>query len=565
VKKVPATTSGEPAKLPKFGGWRPALEILAITVVFAAAGCWPVPDSNEAVYLTKARHAADPSFAQGDFFLESPDAHGVFYLVMGPLAAGLTLDQAAWVGRLFGWLAVAIGFRHAVVPLLPGGENGRGGGWQRLVAAVVFSLALRHTTAAGEWVLGGCEAKVFAWALVLGGLGEWLRDRFAWAWLLLGAATALHPIVGGWAIVATTVARLFTPPLLKPVSNLGLAAALVITGCLLVATGVWPALTLNTGADLVTKSEAARIYVSERLPHHLLPRAFAPGLIARHVLAIIAWWLLSRAEPATPTRGRLITFTLAALGISLVGVMISTAEPWAPAMAHRLLRYYWFRLGDMAVPLAHAATVAAVLGNDAAIRRILPVSPRLVRGLVAALLLVDFAAQSAHWPLPGRGIPARSDQRVIAPAWADICDWVREHAEPGDCVLTPQGAGNFTWRTGLPEVVCWKNSPQDAASLVAWRQRFIDCYSRDGSLQNRLPSTADLGADRLRLVADRYGATLAIVPLTTPGLDELPFARLHSNSHYAVLRLQEPVRAESKEATRRLEGGKSRVAGEDTP
>jgi len=528
------------ARRPWLAAIRGAAEILVITAVFAAAGCWPVPDSNEPVYLTKARHAADPTWAAGDFFLETPDAHGIFYLLMGPLAAGLTLDQAAWVGRVLGWLAVAIGFRHVVLPLLPG-AGGRGGTWQRLVAAAVFSLALRHTTAAGEWVLGGCEAKVFAWALVLGGLGEWLRDRFAAAWCLLGAATAFHPLVGGWALVATGIARLLSPPLLKPVSTFGLAAALVITGCLLAATGVVPALGLNAAADAATKSEAARIYVAERLPHHLLARSFAPGLLARHVLAIIAWWLLSRAEPATPARGRMITFTLAALGISLAGLAISAIEPWAPAVAYRLLRFYWFRLGDVVVPLAHATTVAAVLGSDEAIRRILPFPPRLVRALVAMLLAADLAAQALHWPLPGRGVSARSDQRVIAPAWADVCDWVRDHAAAGDCVLTPQGAANFTWHTGLPEVVCWKNSPQDAASLVAWRQRFLDCYSRSGSLADRVPSTADLGVERLRLVIDRYGATLAIVPLTTPGLDSLPFERLYANDHYAVLRLTAPA------------------------
>ncbi len=44
------------------------VEIVAITAIFGAAGAWPVPVVNEVVYLTKARHAADPSWCAGDFF-----------------------------------------------------------------------------------------------------------------------------------------------------------------------------------------------------------------------------------------------------------------------------------------------------------------------------------------------------------------------------------------------------------------------------------------------------------------------------------------------------------------
>jgi hypothetical protein len=177
-------------------GWaRAGIEVLAILAIFVAAGAWPVPDVNETAYLTKARHYADPAWGNGDFFLETPDAHGVFYLLMGPIAAVVSLEQAAWIGRWLGWLSLACGFRWATMPLLAGA-------WPKILAAALFSLALRHTTAAGEWVIGGCESKVFAWALVLAAVGEIGRGRLAWAWLALGAATALHPIVGGWGLVA---------------------------------------------------------------------------------------------------------------------------------------------------------------------------------------------------------------------------------------------------------------------------------------------------------------------------------------------------------------------------
>jgi hypothetical protein len=514
---------------------RAAVEILAIGCIFAAAGCWPVPDVNETVYLTKARHAADPASAAGDFFLETPDAHGVFYLVMGPLTAGLPLETAAWLGRIAGWLALAVGFRQLAIPLLA--PPSAAGCWARLAAAAIFSLALRTTHAAGEWVIGGCEAKVFAWALVLAGVGELVRGR-PLAWLCFGGATAFHPIVGGWAASAAAAAWWLAPSPAAQASR-GLAAACAVGGLALAASGVLPAVGLSAGADAATRAEAARIYVVERLHHHLLPRTFPAGFIPRHVLAILAWWLLDRLVPRTAARGRLTAFTLAAIGISLAGLTIAAVESWSPATAFGLLRYYWFRLADVAVPLALGFAAAAVLADDALCRRIVPLPPRLVRTLATLLLALDLAAESRHWPLPGRDLAPRSDAKVEAAAWAEICDWARANLPPGTCVLTPRGAASFTWRTGLPEVVAWKNSPQDAASLVAWRKRITDCFSRDGTIRGMERSTATLGAGRMREVADRYGAAAAIVPLDAPGLAELPFERLHANDRYAVLQLAE--------------------------
>ncbi len=509
------------------------VEWLLILVVFAAGGAWPTPDVNETVYLTKARHAADPAWARGDFFLETPEAHGVFYLFMGPLAAAMPLEQAAWIGRVVGWAALACGFRWAVVPLLCSG-------WSRVVAAAVFAVALRNTTAAGEWVIGGCEAKVYAWAFVFGGLGGIVRGRFAWAVCFCGAATALHPIVGGWALVATVATWLAMG---RPAAPEGRhrATILVGLGLLLAGAGVVPAVGLTAGVGAGMQAAANRIYVVERLPHHLLPRAFADGMLARHVLAIAAWWLLQRLVPASAARGRLAAFTLSAIGLSLTGCLIAAAEPWTPVPVYGLLRYYWFRLGDVTVPFALATAVAALLDDGALCGRVVGLRPAVVRGLTVALLLADLAVQSHHWPLPGRTSPApRGDSKVAAAAWADICDWTRDHTPVDACFLTPRNAASFTWRTGRREVVSWKNSPQDAASLIEWRRRIVDCFSRDGGLVELERSTASLGAERLRAVAVRYGADHVILPLDPPLVEAIPGERLHSNGVYAVYRLPPP-------------------------
>jgi len=511
--------------------------ILVITAIFAAAGAWPVPDVNESVYLTKARHAGDPSWIAGDFFLETKDAHGIFFVVLGPLAAALPLEATAWIGRVVGWLALAIGFQYlAVATVVDPSWSPRRRAWAACAAAAIFSLALRQTHAAGEWVIGGCEAKVFAWAFVLGGLGELVRGRFAAAWCLCGAATAFHPIVGGWAMTAVTAVRLLTP---WPSSALSarVKIALVATGILFAALGVAPALLMNAGVDTATRHLAARIYVVDRLPHHLLIQAFATGFVARHVLAACVWWLLARMAAPNEARHRLAAFTLIALGMSLVGAAISLTAPWTGSVAYELLRFYWFRLADVAVPLAVAIFAAAVLADDAVCSRLLPLAPGLVRTAATLLLLADLAVESRHWPLPGCTVTPRADSKVDAAAWADICEWVRDNTSPDACFLTPRGAATLGWRTGRREVVSWKNSPQDAEALVAWHTRITDCFSRTGSTSDLERSTATLGESRLKEVAKRYGATHVIVPLDAPDIDDVTLPRLHANSRYAVFEI----------------------------
>lgn len=512
-----------------------AAEILAILLVFAAAGAWPAPDVNETVYLTKARHRGDPAWAAGDWFLETPDAHGVFNLIVGPLVASLPLEQAAWAGRWLGWLALACGFRHAVAPLIDRSSG-------RVVAAALFSLAVRTTTASGEWVIGGCEAKVFAWAAVFAALGEVACGRLAWAWLPLGAATAVHPIVGGWGLVAVMLAAWWRGERIACKGTAWPAAAAVAAGALLAAWGMWPALGLSAGVDAAGRAAASRIYVVERLHHHLLPRTFGEPLVARHVLAILACVVLHRLAPPSAARSRVAAVTAAAVAISMVGCAISLVEPVASDAALSLLRFYWFRLADVLVPFLLAVSAVALVADEAACRRCLPGRPAVVRALVVGIACLDLAAHARHWPLPGRqSLLPRADAHVDAAAWADICAWVRDATPADACFLTPRGAASFTWRTGRREVVAWKNSPQDAASLIEWRRRIADCFSSNGTLAGMKLSTAALGAERMRLVSERYGADHVIVPLGVPEIDDLPFERLHANAAYAVYRLRPPT------------------------
>ena len=77
--------------------------------------------------------------------------------------------------------------------------------------------------------------------------------------------------------------------------------------------------------------------------------------MARHLLAVAIWWIVNRLASPTAARQRLTAFTLGALAISAGGVVVSLLEALTPATAYGLLRFYWFRLADVIVPLAVAA------------------------------------------------------------------------------------------------------------------------------------------------------------------------------------------------------------------
>src|SRR5437773_1766592 len=79
------------------------VEVLLIFAVFFLHGAWPVPDVNEPHYLSKAKHYWDSSWCANDFFVNTADAHQVFYWTFGWLTRFLSLDAVAWVGRLFTW------------------------------------------------------------------------------------------------------------------------------------------------------------------------------------------------------------------------------------------------------------------------------------------------------------------------------------------------------------------------------------------------------------------------------------------------------------------------------
>lgn len=474
-----------------------------VFLVFFVAGGDPAPAVNEAHYLCRLKHFWDPAYCRGDLFLESPDAHFTVVWLFGWVTQFLSLEATAWLGRLISWALLATGWtrlasRVTARPLMaPLGA-----------ALLVYGTQQMHF--AGEWVIGGFEAKTLAYGFVLLAIADAVDARWNRAWLLLGVASAFHALVGGWSVVALGAAGLVSRQLPPPRSMLpGL-----VGGGLLAMAGVGPALALNLGTPAEVVSEANQTYVFVRLPHHLAPLTKGKDWLLERsgghlkLLAIFAVLHALRVRRERPGLCLVGWFAWAAEAISLAGLAVELLLRDHPATAAAILKYYWFRLADIAAPIAVSLLLVQWVGEGVAERRRWAVAAAALLALVSGRQLYDVVRERTEEPF------APADAVMVDPvAWAEMGEWVREHT-PGDAVfLVPQRSHTFKWRAERAEVVTYKDVPQDARSMVEWRRRYFDVFqtgvAEDGT-REWTPCLAALGADRLRELADEYGASYAL-------------------------------------------------------
>lgn len=489
------------------------LETALIVVVCFVFGGWPAPDVNEAHYLTKAKHYWNSQFCPGDHFLDSADAHWVFYWSFGWVTRFVSLPTTAWIGRVVTWWLLAWSWGRLSWALTP----------RRGLAVwtfAVFACLVQRALFAGEWVVGGVEAKGFAFALVFTGLEAWIRRRWSRALLLLGAATAVHVLTGGWSLIACTLSWRMLGPSRPSLRELYPAA---IGAGFLALPGVVPGLLLTMGVDGHIVREANRIYVYERLGHHLVFHQIfyaEHGVYAIRFGALVACWLVmlwqsSREQSCRDSRHwRLQGFVAGSVLIALLGIAIDQSTLEFPDVGAALLRYYWFRLSDVMVPLGYALSLGRLLVTWEASR-----PGRAAWVLIGTLCLVGWSIGAHAWQRLADLRPAAEIQAAplldANPAaarrryedWVRACRWIARNTPAAARFLTPRTQQTFKWYAERSEVVTGKDVPQDAAALVEWRARMRAVYAST-STEDGL---AALGEGPLRQLAKVYGATHLII------------------------------------------------------
>jgi len=538
------------------------LETLLIFAVFCLQGAWPVPEVNEPYYLGKAIHYWNPQWASGDLFLRTADTHAVFYYSVGWLALILKPTAFAWTIRLLTWVLLAWSwqrFSRAVVPKA----------WMSVLTATLFVFLLQHYNMAGEWVIGGAEAKGFSFVLVFLALEALVEGYWNRMWLLLGVASAFHVIVGGWAAIAAGAVWMLRSGN-SPAASDSAQRQFCIKDCalsliapsialLLALLGLVPALRMDRGVEPAVIVQAYPIYVFERFSHHLDPAKFwADGFVLPFLWLVGLWLLLWPSVSDGPGAKRLRGFTAAAAIIALIGVAISLLGVYNRAMAVGWMRFYWYRLADVVVPmglvllsvrwfvqrkmrvaLTIVTGVAAFHAVDCVVLKLFsdpPFAERQVDGMAwrSACLWATGQAQGPQFPRQ-----PRADKLRNYSDWLDVCRWVSdpEHTPPNARFLIPRMAFTFKWYASRGEVVNWKETPQDAANLVAWWKRIQDVYATGNppTLDKYYTSLADAGAPKLEELAKKYEADYLVTQVSLP---MLPLPLVYKNESFVVYKMQ---------------------------
>ena len=532
--------------------WRlAAFEVVWIFLIFFLAAGSPPPDVGESHYLVKAKHYWQPQWCAGDLFCESRDAHGVFYWTFGWLTRYFSLPATAWIGRGITWGLLAWSWRRLSWAIVPQPLIS-------LLSAGLLLLLVRNFHMAGEWIVGGVEAKGFAYVLVFLALEAIAKARWRAALLLAGAAGAFHVLVGGWTVVAIGLAWLMAGSERPKVTDLLLPA---LGGFALSLPGLIPAIYLNWGVPKDITAEAARIYVFERLSHHLVYHRLPAEQIWRFAALCGAWLALAvTLRRETPLR-RLQLVVAGTILIALTGVAIDqslvirarvtgqSAREYELAAAP-LLRYYWYRVSDAVVP------IGASLAIVAAISRLQVSRPKLAKGLLvvamglAAVNVADIYYWRRQQRLPGAVLQPRPTADAAARWWHSenaaqtsgeiaarqwlrdwraVCTWISENTPIDAKFLTPREQQTFKWYAGRAEVATWKDIPQDARGLVAWKAAIA-----------RLRSTRDLGQ-----LAREFQAEYAVIDRRRneppKGWQRVYPLFREENATFAVYRAPEPT------------------------
>lgn len=441
------------------------LEILAVLGVFILS-CLLTDNMavNEVDVLPLAKQYTNPDWIPKDWYLNQPPGYRVlFQTLFGRLIVIWEFLPTSIVGRLICYCLVSWGLVLIARKLklsLP-----------LLLIAISCFLWLNQGAIAGEWIVGGLEAKAVAYGLVLLAIGLMLGQQYRLMAFILGLATSFHVLVGGYAFL-TTLGWLIVRQKTHLFSlRYGLILLLYLGGSVFAIQSVLQQLVMPVTAG---SRLASYIYVFLRLPHHLDPSVWTKDgwikLMVYILILLISVCIIRLQAPINfsqeySARIELFKFTLLGLVPFILGLAIARFDSQGV-----FLQFYPFRLGDVMLPLTTFLLFACALQQIfTRQRKRLMLTSIVVVGLIFSFKTVYFLKQGlalSHFP---------SEQQGVTHEWKNISQWIKTNTPKNAIFISsPVEFTNFSWMTERPTIAKFKLFPQNKSGILDWYERMQD-------------------------------------------------------------------------------------------
>lgn len=436
--------------------WGTALGAFAVLLVFMPPIYWA---SNELDYFELALWSLDKSrFTPNHAIFDQSNGRYLANLLMGGTIKLAGLEPAFVILRLLAIVLFALGYA-----LMAGGLGVAVSG---AIGALVLFLIIDQAFFAGAWIFKGVEAKVFAYAAVMAGIGLVLKGRWKTGAAVLALATHLHFLVGGfWAAAVLLLLFLRERDGRESAAFFGLYGllSLPVLAILIYENLLLPAPDM-AGLDLTIRE----IYSVFRASHHVAPfvsldvfvEEWLPGICWMAGALSLAYWAMRTRDGRAGIAAWLVCLYL--------GLAASFVLAFLDRNTHFFGQFYLFRPNALVLLLSLLAGFRWV--HDG-----LPDGKRAVMPVVCAALLAGFCGPLAVDA--ARSIAAEPHLPAI-PLYGererDVVRRVIESTRPEDVVVLEPGRDmGFPWvaferLTGRPTLVNLKFIPVYRDDLVRW-------------------------------------------------------------------------------------------------
>lgn len=436
------------------------------------AWCWMnlIPYGDELQQFPRALHTLHPEWIPDDIFVGAPQGdHWLFFRFLafhfwlaGPIGGAILSRFAIW--SLMAAAILSLG--RSLTLRLPA-----------ILIGVTLFIGYDQSRLGGETIVGEAIARHLCYPLILFAISAWIRARFVIAGALLGAAIAVHVLVGAWA-AAIILPLMFIDERARSDPRLRFGPAI---SCILLALpGLIPILPLAHSSELVGSVMADEIFISFRHPHHLQPNSWPMGDYLHFGFMIAAFLLLSRRLAPSVAITRLRQFVWLMIIVTALGIAIGIGVRNA-----FFLKLHPYRFAPPLMTFFASLLFAQFM-----------LSLGHVRWRSAAVMVVMLVA---FWHSPRgayqfyRDTTARSE---IEKDRIDALQWVRR-AVPADAVVVANPAwSDIQWQSRRASVVSFKLVPFEPERVNDWYLRLATIVPR--------PPWSQPGHEMMRWISHAY-------------------------------------------------------------